>query len=136
MLEARDSGRFHTFSLNPFLFCHSIFSRHYFYKRPYRSYFFLRELSFISSTFHSLFRYKFILSLPLALLLLYGSEYNGNHTFALKTSQIFGLSVSFVSRETNHKPKSFESKTLDRIHSVPNRPVRPPSGEDGTDYGS
>ena len=35
----------------------------------------------------SLFRYKSILSLPLAQLLLFGSEYNGSHLFALKASQ-------------------------------------------------
>ena len=36
----------------------------------------------------SLFRYKkSILSLPLAQLLLFGSEYNGSRLFALKTSQ-------------------------------------------------
>ena len=37
---------------------------------------------------HSLIRYKSILFLSLALLLLYRSEYNGSTKFALKTSQL------------------------------------------------
>ena len=81
-----DSGGFPTFHSVLSFFVSMVFGRLCLYKIPYCSCFFsiIKSFGFIHSyrlLLRSIFRYKSILSLPLAELLLYGSEYHGTHPF-------------------------------------------------------
>ena len=62
----------------------------------------------------SLFRYKSILSFPLAQLLLYGSEYNGSHKFVLKPHKIIPI-PNYVERPPTRPHKGRSESFKERI---------------------